>query len=280
MNLKYRNQRNAEAAAKYWNKPLDRPDWYRIEASSSDDAAEVIIYDAIGWPFNDAGEFVRAVSAIDARQLIVRINSPGGDVFDAMAIYNALRSHKSRVITRIESLAASAASFVVLAGKEVQAYPNAMIMIHEPWVVAAGNQHDLRDIADVLEKINTNMVDVYAQNSNIGKREMRDLLRAETWFTASEAKERGFVDTILDGKGAKAEFDLSVFSRVPDGIHAERCGRELTKREIEQALRDAGATVRFARAVAAGCGGGGTSDGLRDADGLKEELKRILNILS
>jgi hypothetical protein len=109
---------------------------------------------------------------------------------------------------------------------------------------------------------------------------MRDLLRAETWFTASEAKERGFVDTILDGKGAKAEFDLSVFSRVPDGIHAERCGRELTKREIEQALRDAGATVRFARAVAAGCGGGGTSDGLRDADGLKEELKRILNILS
>ncbi len=167
MNLKYRNQRNAEAAAKYWNKPLDRPDWYRIEASSSDDAAEVIIYDAIGWPFNDAGEFVRAVSAIDARQLIVRINSPGGDVFDAMAIYNALRSHKSRVITRIESLAASAASFVVLAGKEVQAYPNAMMMIHEPWVVAVGTS-TICATSRTCWRRSIDMVDVYAQNSNRG----------------------------------------------------------------------------------------------------------------
>ena len=169
MNFKYRNQRNAEATARYWNKPLDKVDWYKIEALSEDNT-EVMIYDVIGWPFNDAGEIIRALAGINTKTVTVRINSPGGDVFDAMAIFNALQSHKSKVITRVESLAASAASFIALAGKEVQAYQNAMFMIHEPWVLAAGSQHDLREIADILEKISGNMVDIYAQNSNVGKR--------------------------------------------------------------------------------------------------------------
>lgn len=233
MNLKYRNQKNAEATAKYWNKPLDRPDWYKINALS-DEESEIILYDVIGWPFNDAGEFVRALAGIDSKKITVRINSPGGDVWDAMAIYNALQSHKGKVVTRIESLAASAASFIALAGKEVQAYSNSMMMIHEPWVLAAGNQYDLREAADVLEKINGNMVDIYAGNSSIGKREIRDMLRETRYFTAKEAKEKGFVDTIIDGKAAKAQFDLSMFANVPEGLTAEREGRELTKREVER----------------------------------------------
>ena len=115
MNFKYRNQRNAEATARYWNKPLDKVAWYKIEALSGDNT-EVMIYDVIGWPFNDAGEIIRALTGINSKTVTVRINSPGGDVFDAMAIFNALQSHKSRVITRVESLAASAASFLALAG--------------------------------------------------------------------------------------------------------------------------------------------------------------------
>lgn len=249
MQLKYRNQKNAESTAKYWNKPLDKTEWYKIE-SLSDDDTEVLIYDVIGWPFNDAGELVRALAGISTKTVTVRINSPGGDVFDAMAIFNALQSHKSKIVTRIESLAASAASFIALAGKEVQAYQNAMYMIHDPWVLAAGNQYDLREIADILEKISGNMIDIYSQNSNIGKKEIRDMLKAETWFTAKEAKEKGFIDKIIDGKAAKAQFDLSMFANVPDGMSAE-INDEPIARKYEKALRDVGASKNEARTILA-----------------------------
>lgn len=249
MNLKYRNQRNAEATARYWNKPIDKADWYKIEALS-EDSTEVMIYDVIGWPFNDAGEIIRALAGINTKSLTVRINSPGGDVFDAMAIFNALQSHKSKIVTKIESLAASAASFIALAGKEVQAYQNAMVMIHDPWVLAAGNQYDLRETADILEKISGNMVDIYSQNSNVGKKEIRDMLKAESWFTAKEAKEKGFVDTIIDGKAAKAQFDLSMFAHVPDGFTGNN-HEEPIARKYEKALRDVGASKNEARAILA-----------------------------
>lgn len=247
--MNYRNQKNAEATAKYWNKPLDRADWYKIEALSEDNT-EIMIYDVIGWPFNDAGEIIRALSGINTKTVTVRINSPGGDVFDAIAIFNALQSHKSKIITKIESLAASAASFIALAGKEVQAYQNAMFMIHDPWVLAAGNQYDLREIADILEKISGNMVDIYSQNSNIGKKEIRDMLKAETWFTAKEAKEKGFIDAIIDGKAAKAQFDLSMFAHVPDGFTAEDHDEPIA-RKYEKALRDVGASKSEARTILA-----------------------------
>lgn len=248
MNLEYRNTRNAEATARYWNKSLDKTDWYKIEAIS-EDSTELMIYDVIGWPFNDAGEIIRALAGINSKNVTVRINSPGGDVFDAMAIYNALQSHKSKVITRVESLAASAASFIALAGKEVQAYPNAMLMIHEPWVLAAVNQYECEEVRDILSKISGNTVDIYAQHSNVGKKEIREMLKAETWFTAKEAKEKGFIDTIVDGKAVKAQFDLSMFAHVPDGFDAVI--EEPQVRKFEKALRDVGASKTEARAILA-----------------------------
>jgi ATP-dependent Clp protease, protease subunit len=250
MNLKYRNKHGAEATARYWGKVLDKKDWYKVEALS-DDEAEVLIYDVIGWPFNDAGDLVRSLAEMKQKTITVRINSPGGDVFDAMAIFNALQSHKSKVVTRIESLAASAASVIALAGKEVQAYKNAMVMIHEPWIYTAGNQYDLREMADILEKISGNMIDIYSGNSGIGKKEAKQMMKDETWLTAKEAKEKGFVDTIIDGKAAKAQFDLSMYANAPDGITGNKEGRDLDEREIELALRDAGASRSFAKMIVA-----------------------------
>jgi len=283
MNLRYRNQKNAEAVSRFWNKPLNRPDWYKIE-SLSEDESEILLYDVIGWPFNDAGEFIRALAEMKQGKITVRINSPGGDVFDGMAIFNALQSHKSKIITRIESLAASAASVIALAGKEVQAYQNAMFMIHEPWAYSAGNQYDLRDIADILEKISGNMVDIYSQNSSIGKKEIREMMKTETWFTAKEAKEKGFVDNIIDGKAAKAQFDLSMFVNAP-AIEGQKEGRELTEREMERALRDAGASRSFAKIAASKAAGrSNDNDGnQRDAENLnncKEGLRRTIAILT
>lgn len=250
MKLKYRSQKNAAAVAKIWGRQLDPTECFSIQALS-DDETEVMIYDVIGWPFNDAGELIKALSEIKTKTVTVRINSPGGDVFDAVAIFNALKGHSSKVITRVESLAASAASFIALAGKEVQAYSNSMFMIHDPWAYSGGNQYDHREVADILEKISGNMVDIYSQNSNLGKREITAMLKAETWFTAKEAKEKGFVDTIIEsGKGAKAQFDLSMFASVPDELKDDK--HEPTEREMEKALRDVGVSKSRAKAMVAG----------------------------
>lgn len=250
MKLAYRSDKNAEAVARFWGKSLDKPDWYRIEAKDDDDNAEIIIYDVVGWPYNDAFDLVRSLGTIKAKNISVRINSPGGDVFDGVAIFNALREHDAHVTTQIEGLAASIASIIALAGDEVQAHKNTMYMIHDPWVLAAGNQYDLRDIADILQKIGGNMLDIYYDKSNIGKREIKQMMKDETWFTAHEAKERGLIDTVLDVGSVKARFDLSVFANVPDDYDYEP--PERTEREKEKALRDVGLSVKDAKAFLAG----------------------------
>ncbi|MHB8110512.1 MAG: head maturation protease, ClpP-related [Syntrophorhabdaceae bacterium] len=276
MNLKYRNKHGAEATARFWGKALDKKDWYKVEALS-DDEAEVLIYDVIGWPFNDAGELVRALAELKQKTITVRINSPGGDVFDAMAIFNALQSHKSKIVTRIESLAASAASFIALAGKEVQAYQNAMVMIHNSWIYTAGNQYDLREMADILEKIDGNITDIYAANTSVGKREIKDMMKSVTWMTAKEAKEKGFIDTIIDGKAAKAQFDLSMFDNAPDIFTAAHHEGEPTQRQIEKVLRDAGLSKNKAQAVLAG--GWKALSGEQETQAVIESAQKIINLI-
>ena len=274
MNLKYRNRKTAEAVARFWNKPLDKPDWFKVQAIS-DDETEIMIYDVIGWPFISADNFVRALAEITAKTVTVRINSPGGDVFDGMAIFNALKTYNGKVVTRIEGIAASMASVIALAGKEVQAYANTMYMIHEPYAFTAGNQYSLRELADILEKMSGQMIDIYSSNASPGKREIAQMMKDEAWLTAKEAKEKGFIDTVLDGKGAKAQFDLSMFSNVPDGLDGSREGGELTEREIERALRDAGASRSFAKSVAVGRSAGNDGD-QRDVESLKSSIKAMI----
>jgi len=273
MKLKYRNQRNAEAVAKYWNKSLDHPDWYKIEALS-DDEAEIMIYDIIGWPFNDAGEFVRNLNAIMASTITVRINSPGGDVFDGTAIFNALKNHSSKIITRIEGMALSMASVIAMAGKEVQAYSNTMMMIHNAGVLAIGDANLLREVADLLDKIDGNILDIYTAQAKTGKKETKAMMDAETWMTAKEAKEKGFIDTILEsGKAAKAQFDLSMFAHVPDDLLINS-DHEPTIRDLEKVLRDAGLSKNSAKAVLAR----GWKAGSTEAEALeaaKETLKKL-----
>ena len=271
MKLVYRTKAVAKAISGIYNRPLDKFDWYEIKAQA-DDEAEILIYDFIGWPFNDAGELVRALADMRGKKITVRINSPGGDVFDSMAIYNAFTSHDAKITTRAEALAASAASIILLAGKEVQAYQNAMLMIHEPLALVVGNQHEMREMADILAKVNENMVDIYTKQSSAGKKEVRDMLKAETWLTAKEAKEKGFIDTILDGKAMKATFDLSMFANVPDELRPDDNDKEPTIRDIEKALRDVGLSQSKAKALLSG--------GWRETGGDAEQLIEIKNLLT
>jgi len=229
----------------------------------------------IGWPFNDAGDFVKTLAGITAKTITVRINSQGGDIFDGFQIYEALRHHKAKIITRIESLAASAASIIALGG-ETQAYKSAFFMIHNAKVGLFGDPDELREAADIVDKIINNMIDAYADNSNIGKRELRDMMKAETWLSAKEAKEKGFINTILDGKPVKAQFDLSMFANVPDDIEGVHEPAIFTGFDVEKALRDAKAPKAFAKAVAAACRAAKLVDGRQADDELNdEEAKRI-----
>lgn len=268
MKLPYRTQKNAEIMASITGKSLNKPDWYEIKAESEDNI-EIIIYDYIGWPYNDPRDLLDQLSGIENEAVLVRINSPGGDVFDAIAIFNALQSHKTKITTRVESLAASAASLIALAGKEVQIYKNAMLMIHNPWMYAAGDQNDFREMAELLDKITGNMIDIYSGASKLGKKTIKTMLNDETWMTAKEAKDHGFVKTILDSKAVKADFKLDIYNNLPPQLVI---GRDAAKdQEIAtQALIDAGFSVEVVKDI--------VSRGLSCADELKQETQRVIKM--
>jgi ATP-dependent protease ClpP protease subunit len=246
MNLKYRNQKNAESIAAYWKKPLDKPDWYSINDLSSD-TPEIYIYDVVGFPYTDVGQLLREMATIKDKPILARINSPGGDVWDGVALMNGFANHPGGVTVRIESLAASIASVIAMGGRKVEAYSNALLMIHNSWVVTAGNRVELLEVADILEMVDENIMESYAKKTKLGKKELREMMAAETWLNAKAMKEKGFIDEIIQaGKGAKAAFDLSIFSNLPDEHDSEPVARK-----YEKALRDVGASKNEARTILA-----------------------------
>ncbi|WP_035552134.1 head maturation protease, ClpP-related [Burkholderia sp. 9120] len=175
--------------------------WWDIRAltnAQGTSVAEIRIYDEIGFWGTDAKTFVARLDevAAGADEIVVAINSPGGDVFDAFAIYNALRRYAGRVTTRVDGVAASAASLVTMAGDRVVMPENAMLMIHNPWTVAAGTSTDLRATADSMDKARDGILAAYRNKSGKSDEELTAMLDAETWMTAAEAKEAGFADEI------------------------------------------------------------------------------------
>ena len=150
-------------------------------------------------------DFVPALHAIQADQIHLRINCPGGDVFAAEAMCQAIRENGAKVTAHIEGLAASAATAIACACDEVLATPASKYMIHETWTMALGNKRELRSMADVLDKADQSLIDAYARRTGNTPDQLQAWIEAETWFTAEEARRYGFVDTVkpADG-GAKA----------------------------------------------------------------------------
>lgn len=175
--------------------------WWDIKALTNAQGAavaEIRIYDEIGFWGTDAKTFVSRLdeAAASAAEVVVAINSPGGDVFDAFAIYNALRRYAGRVTARVDGVAASAASLVAMAGDRIVMPENAMLMIHNPWTVALGTASDLRATADSMDKARDGILAAYRNKSGKTDEELMAMLDAETWMTAAEAKEAGFADEI------------------------------------------------------------------------------------
>lgn len=203
--------------------------WFSISAKAeAKESAEVFIYDYIGWGGVTAQSFIEELKAIEASKITVAINTPGGDVFDGLAIYNALRSHPAEIITKVEGLAASIGSIIALGGDQVIMADASFMMIHNPWAVAMGSAKELRDMAETLEKVGGTLAGVYAGKSGMSLKEAHRLMDDETWYTAQEAVDAKLADSIAvnekDGDGAAkaaARFDLSCYRHAPDALKAQ-----------------------------------------------------------
>jgi ATP-dependent Clp protease protease subunit len=233
--------------------PFNRtlPDYRIVRADDGSGDVELFLYDEIGFWGIQASTFVRDLKSIDAETIHLRINSPGGSVFDGVAIANAIREHKATVIVHVDALAASIASVIALAGDEVHMADNAFLMIHNAWTGVVGNADDLRKTADILDKVDDSaIVRTYMNKTGADEAQVREWMKDETWFTAEEALAEGFIDVVDAQSDTQASFDLSVFAHAPAAL-ARREAPPVPK-DLERALRDAGLSRAEAKALMAG----------------------------
>lgn len=182
--------------------------WQFALRGEGTDTLELDIYGQVGesfWYGGVSAQYVRQVlkQNSSAKNIKVRINSPGGDVIDGFAIYNLLKEHSAKVSVSIDALAASMASVIALAGDTISIAANAFYMIHNPWGVGMGESTDLRSLADLLDKMRDNIADVYVARSGLKRDEVLSMMDAETWLTGEEAKAKGFVDSVVENKPGK-----------------------------------------------------------------------------
>ena len=206
-------------------------DWYSVKAAGSTEPAEVFIYDQIGSSFWDDGvtpssliDEIKALKLKDSDALSVRINSPGGNMFDGNTIYNYLRSIKQTIDVTIDGMAASAASIIAMAGDTIRMPENSFLMIHNPWMVVAGDSQVMRKTADDLDIMRDGAIKTYLERTgdNLSRDELVTMLDDETWLGADRAVELGFADEVLEPvrAAALAKFKLGdYFEHVPDVVN-------------------------------------------------------------
>jgi len=191
--------------------------WYNIRATA--DGAELSIHDEIGAYGVSAKDFIAELGKLPGdAALTLRLNSPGGSVFDAVAIYNALKRHAGPVTVSIDGIAASAASYIAMAGDTVVMPENAFLMIHDPSGLVMGTAGDMRAMAEALDKIAGVLVKGYAAKSGKAEDEVAALMSAETWFTAAEAVEAGFAGSMSEPVKIAASFDVTRFRNAPPAV--------------------------------------------------------------
>lgn len=200
------------------------PEWFKVEARATAEdepsSADVYVYDVIdSWFGIDANQFVQAIAGLDVDQINLFVNSPGGVVYDAVAMTNALRRSDARVVATVDGLAASSASFLLTAADEVVMSPNAEIMIHDAWGVTIGNAADHQKNLDQLNRLSDNIASMYAGKAGGSTEDWRAIMRDEQWYSAEEAVAAGLADRIAEPEQQPAEnndvknrFDLSFFA--------------------------------------------------------------------
>lgn len=191
----------------------NRTDWFRLQ-NKAGETPRIYIYDEIGYWGDNAKQFADALNSIEGSEIEVRLNSPGGDIFDGLAIYQSLKAHPADITVVVDGLAASIASVIAMAADKLVMAPKSTMMIHDGWTMSVGNAADMRKTADLLDKQSEIIASVYAERSGQPTDFWRARMREETWYNADEALAAGLIDEV-EGKEKPAvdeAFDLSVYS--------------------------------------------------------------------
>ncbi len=211
--------------------PKAGADWFRIvQAKKGSDVTKVYIYDEIGYWGTNAKDFAAALDEIDTKHIHIHINSPGGSVFDGLAIYNTIRNHKSTTTAIVDGMAASAASYIVQGA------------------FAGGNAKAMRAAADLLDRISNEIADIYATRANNDNKagDFRDLMRAgDTWYNGNEALDMGLVDEVTDNpdedapeeatKNVWKAADIEAFLKMSPNKLAASASHLTTTNRVEEA---------------------------------------------
>lgn len=202
-------------------------------AAEGDDPNTISIYDVIGEDYWSGGGFTAARTAAALRSIgnnpvTVNINSPGGDMFEGIAIYNLLREHPKEVTVQVMGWAASAASIIAMAGDEINMGLGSFMMVHNAWGMIVGNRHDMSDGSELFASFDAAIADIYAARTGLERADIVALMDGETFMGASDAVDKGFADKVDGTMEAKAAADDA---QQPDGLMA--------RRRIEAALANA-----------------------------------------
>ncbi len=240
--------------------------WYEINAQ--DENVEVMIFDEIGLWGIRAEDFRREFdrSVANASSINVVVNSPGGDVFDGVAMYNTIARYRERTTVEVAGVAASIASIIALAGDRMVMDTGTFFMIHNPWAFALGTAGDLRQRADTLDAVRDEMIGIYQERSNLDRDAILEAMEAETWYNPDQAYQAGFAQEITtreDEQIAARSFDWRTYGyrRVPQPLWEARRRNVVpkTERDLEESLVALGYSKRQAERI--------VSDGYRSLQG-------------
>jgi len=208
---------------------MQRTSPLRIEANADAGMATLYLYDEIGpayYGLIDAASVISALAQFQNLPINLRINCPGGDVFEAFAMYNALARHSGQITVDIDALCASAATVVALAGDKVRIAANAMFMVHNAYTIALGNAGELRKTADTLDQVDGNIAATYAAKTKLPLETLNPMMAAETWMTAADAVAKGFCDEIGQALDVRASLGARRFKNMPAHLLGRREARQ------------------------------------------------------
>lgn len=253
-----------------WN-----PDVHAAQDGSGENTISIL--DTIGHDWYGEGVTAKRVAAalrsIGSNDVVVNINSPGGDYFEGLAIYALLSEHPANVTIKILGIAASAASIIAMAGDTIRIARSGFLMIHNTWVVAGGDRHALRDVADWLEPFDSSAVDLYAARTGLDEADITSMLDRETWIGGKSAVEQGFADDFLESDEVSSSTNNSA------GGNAVKA-----KNKMDAMLAKAGATRSERRDLFAALKGGmpgAALTGTQDAavlQGVQDLLNQVKSI--
>ena len=211
--------------------------WYNIQ-NKAGETADIYIFDEIGTYGVTAQDFISEIKGLKDMPINLRINSLGGDVFDGMAMYNVIKRREAKTTVYIEGIAASIATIIALGADEVIMAENSLFMIHNAWGGTSGEAKDMRKTAETLDKITSELTDIYVKKTGLSYDTLAEMMDEESWLNADEAFALGFIDTISDSIKVAAKYDVSKFKNITQEEIKNKLSININNKKMTNELKD------------------------------------------